>query len=327
MSQFVLIDPCEVAADILEKLSNEDQEPYETNQQHSDLLVLLETVQRRNISLEEATSLSKILSDVDKILSCYVLKSEVLKILSKLPSNEEYSIFSTPTYLFEPGFHHWKQLVRKSKFELEEDLDIEDKVDRVIKSAEIVEESITLLEEILSEDNSTKFKSYLTEKIVDHLLSDGVVERLNPEQNNQLFNSEVALELLDILYDEKLQSFGVTVYAKVINLRSVCLNIMLTQEDWEWFFGDTSEYVSKVVENSEDILKLSSPENIETCRILAGNSIKAYLETFKQKTIIKMPLVLQFGFVNLLNACLVLLEDEDVEVRDIATHFANRLPR
>ena len=70
-----------------------------------------------------------------------------------------------------------------------------------------------------------------------------------------------------------------------------------------------------------------SPENIETCRIIAGKSLQAYLETFSQKTIIKMPLVLQFGFVNLLNACLVLLEDEDAEVRDIATHFANRLPR
>ena len=98
-------------------------------------------------------------------------------------------------------------------------------------------------------------------------------------------------------------------------------------KDWEWFFSDTSEYVSKVVENSEDIVKLSSPVNIETCRILAGKSISAYLGTFRQKTIIKMPLVLQFGFVNLLNACLILLEDEDAEVRDIATHFSNRLPR
>ena len=122
-----------------------------------------------------------------------------------MPTCEEGTIYCRPTYLFEPGFYQWKQLVRQSNFDLEEKAGIEDKVDSVLKSAEKVEESITLLEEILSEEeNSPRFKGNLTEKILDYLLTENVVKRLNPEQNNQLFNSEVALELLDILYDEKL---------------------------------------------------------------------------------------------------------------------------
>merc|ERR1712098_743925 len=145
--------------------------------------------------------------------------------------------------------------------------------------------------------------------------------------NNQLFNSEFALDLLEIIENEKLNNFGVTVFSKVVNLKAVCLNIMLIQDDWEWFFGDTSEYLSKVVENSEQIQRLAGPENIETSRIIAAKSIMSYLECFQLKRIGKMALVLQFGFVNLLNSSLVLLQDEDVEVRDVAIEFANRLPR
>ena len=41
----------------------------------------------------------------------------------------------------------------------------------------------------------------------------------------------------------------------------------------------------------------------------------------------KMALVLQFGFVNLLNASLLLLQDEDNDVRDEVMQFAYRIPR
>ena len=102
---------------------------------------------------------------------------------------------------------------------------------------------------------------------------------------------------------------------------------MLSQDDWEWFFGDTSEYVSKVVEITEQVEELSAPANIETSRLVAAQAISSFLPLFKLGRVRNMVLVLQFGFVNLLNAALTLLQDEDVDVRRVIRDFASQLPR
>merc|ERR1712115_220303 len=158
----------------------------------------------------------------------------------------------------------------------------------------------------------------LVSKLIDFFLSDNVLEHLNPSSNNQLFNSEAAIDLLDVLDHDLLQTerLGVATAAKAMQLRSVCLNTMLVQDDWEWFFGDTSEYVSRLV------------ENIETSRQVAGQALLAYLPALQQRQIKdKMVLVLQFGFVNLLNASLILLQDEDPDIRDFVIKFGSGLPR
>ena len=38
------------------------------------------------------------------------------------------------------------------------------------------------------------------------------------------------------------------------------------QDDWAWFFGDTSEYVSDFVETTEKILSQADPATIEDSR-------------------------------------------------------------
>ena len=324
--------PLEVA----NMISGKQKECSETNKQHSELLYLLEIMKRTKLSDSLCDSLSKILSEIDKNIHCYVLKSEVSKILRLLKtSDSEPTVFSRECYTFEPGFYHWKDLNKSLSYCIpqtdEEDQlnsfeEAEDAVNQVTKSAKSFEGAIMLLEKMLNQHENT-FKGALIGRILEFLLTSEVEERLNPSQNNQLFNSEESLELLDILDNETLLVLGSSIKAQVINLKAVCLNIMLIQDDWEWFFGDTSEYVSKMVELSEQILTLAASENVETCRLSAAQSLIAFLPTFKKKMITKMTLILQMGFVNLLNASLVLLQDEDPEVREAVMVFCNKLPR
>ena len=327
-------DPLEVANLISTKQQSEDQ-LYQTNSQHSDLLYLLEIIKRTKTPGLLCGSLSKILSEIDKHSHCYVLKSEVSKIQNLLKRNEiQSTFFSRECYTFEPGFYHWKDLNKSlcckphtdGKDPLNNFEDAEDAVNQVTKSAKSFEGAIMLLEKMLNQNEST-FKGALIGRILEYLLTSEVEERLNPSQNNQLFNSEESLDLLDLLENETLLGLGSSIKAQVINLKAVCLNIMLIQDDWEWFFGDTSEYVSKLVELSENILTLAAPENVETCRLSAAQSLIAFLPTLNRKMITKMTLVLQMGFVNLLNASLILLQDEEPEVRDAAMVFCNKLLR
>ena len=332
-SQICPSDPLEVANLIFRKLNGDQM--YPTNSQHSDLLYLLEIIKRTKTPSLLSGSLSKIVSDIDKHSHCYVLKSEVSKIRDLLKTNEiEPTVFSRECYTFEPGFYHWKDLNKSLCCQASTDgetplnnfEDAEDAVNQVTKSSKSFEGAIMLLEKMLNQHEST-FKGALIGRILEYLLTSEVEERLNPSPNNQLFNSEESLELLDLLDNETLLGLGSSIKAQVTNLKAVCLNIMLIQDDWEWFFGDTSEYVSKLVELSENILTLASPENVETCRLSAAQSLIAFLPTFNGKMITKMTLVLQMGFVNLLNASLILLQDEETEVREAVMVFCNKLPR
>ena len=330
LSQFCPQKPVDIARIIIRK--HEHKGDYTTNEQHSDLLLIHELTKRQCV--EDPQTLSQLLSEIEECIHCFVLKCEVSKIqiaVQKL-SQQPYTTFSTQCYNFEPGFYNWRQIFRETNEIIEETSmdtfeDANNTIDRVTQAPENLEDAVTMVERILSSDNKTVSSGHLTEKLLDYLLVKEVTDRLNPEFNNQLFNSEVALELLDSLSNEKLKQFGTTVSAKVVNLRAVCLNTMLIQDDWEWFFGDTSEYVSVMVENSEQVLELAGPRNTETQRLVAARAIAAYLPTFNQNNFTKMALVLQFGFVNLLNASLLLLQDEDNDVRDEVMQFAYRIPR
>ena len=278
------------------------------------------------------TSLSKI----DEFLHCSVLKVEIIKMQTVLQSrtNQPFTIFLASQYTVEPGYHQWKKLTVQlaesaGGTEFDNFEEAEDRVEAIARSADNIEAAIELITKILEHEDSSICSGHLLEKLLDFFLTDAVTERLNPAVNNQLFNSETAMEILDILEHQKLKSkiFGCSVQDKVTLLAARCLNIMLIQEDWEWFFGDTSEYVSKLVENSENILAAAAPENIETSRIAAAQAVAAFLPFFKLCRVQKKVLILQFGFVNILNTGLILLQDEDSDVRDIVIKFSSELPR
>ena len=309
-----------------------------TNEQHFDLLLLAEMIRKNELSSVEETTTT--LSKVDEFLHCSVLKTEILKMQSflQMKSDRPLTVFLSSQYTFEPGFHHWKRLVGEqtdstiiqaeaTDTDLQTFEEAEDRVEAAVKSSDNIESCLDLMTKILEHQDSSICSGHLVEKMLDFFLTEDVSQKLNPSVNNQLFNSETAMEILDILNLEKLKSFGSSVQDKATLLSARCLNIMLIQEDWEWFFGDTSEYVSKVVENSEKILTMAAPENVESSRMAAAEALLAYLPFFKLSRVEKKVLILQFGFVNILNSCLVLLQDEDQEVRDLVIRFSGQLPR
>ena len=320
-----------MAAEILQKYSEE--KTGGSNEQHFDLLLLAEIIKRNELAATEdlVTSLSKI----DEFLHCSVLKVEIIKMQTFLQSRtgQSFTTFLHSQYTVEPGYHQWKKLTvqhtESSATEFETFEEAEARVEAIGRSADNIEAAIELATRILDHRDSSICSGHLLEKILDFFLTDAVTEALNPAVNNQLFNSETALEILDILEHQKLKSksFGSSVEDKVTLLAARCLNIMLIQDDWEWFFGDSSEYVSKLVENSENILALAAPENIETSRMAAALAVAAFLPFFKLCRVQRKVLILQFGFVNLLNAGLLLLQDEDSDVRELAIKFSSELPR
>ena len=336
ISQFKSRDGTELSSELLR--SYQKDTVGSTNEQHFDLLLLAEMIRKNELSSVEDTATS--LSKVDEFLHCSVLKIEILKMQSflQMKSDRPLTVFLSSQYTFEPGFHHWKRLVGEqtdstiiqaeaTDTDLQSFEQAEDRVEAAVKSSDNVESSLDLMTKILEHQDSSISSGHLVEKMLDFFLTEDVSQKLNPSVNNQLFNSETAMEILDILDQEKLKSFGSSVQDKATVLSARCLNIMLIQEDWEWFFGDTSEYVSKVVENSEKILSLAAPENIESSRMAAAEALLAYLPFFKLSRVEKKVLILQFGFVNILNSCLVLLQDEDQEVRDLVIRFSGQLPR
>jgi len=334
LAQFVQFTAEELVEKHVRKLKDEE-DLYSTNQRHFDVLFILELV--RIGKLDSASILSTSMYEVDQLTHCYVIKAEILLIQELLKSKtlDSFQSHSLSTYVCEPGFHYWKQLQRQrdSSVDIETPKlasfeDAKDVVETLITSAENVENALKFLQKLM--DTPEHCNGLLVSKLIDFFLSAEVLEKLGPTTDNQMFNSETAMDLLDALDHSLLQSeqLGVATTAKAMKLRASCLNIMIMQDDWEWFFGDTSEYVSRLVENSEQILKFSSPENIETSRQMAGESLLAFLPTLQHRQVRdKMALVLQFGFVNLLNSSLILLQDEDAEIRAVAVKFGSGLPR
>jgi len=339
LAQFKQVTADEMVATVITKLKNEEDSVnnsviYCTNRKHFDVLIVLELVRRDKI--ESPAALSTSMYEVDQLTNCYVIKTEILLIqdLLKIKTSESYRISTVSTYVCEPGYHNWKHLQRQRESSVDIDKPIvnsfeeaKDVTEAIILSSDNFDNGLKFLQQLL---DSSHCNGLLVSNLIDFFLSADVLGKINPESNNQLFNSEAAIDLLDALDHELLQSeqLGVATSAKAMKLRAVCLNVMLIQEDWEWFFGDTSEYVSRMVENSEQILKYSDPTNIETSRQIAAEAILAYLPTLQQRQIKdKMALVLQFGFVNLLNASLVLLQDEDPDLRAIVVRFGSGLPR
>merc|ERR1712012_364522 len=140
--------------------------------------------------------------------------------------------------------------------------------------------------------------------------------------------SEVLLDLLDLTGEDfKLETWGPSVTALVMRLRATALALMILQDDWTWFFGEQSEYVSHLVQNTEVILAHSTSSVLEDSRLEATRALKDYLPVLKQRSVKDMALVLQYGIANIVNAALRLLEDEEEEVGEAAASFASDLPR
>jgi hypothetical protein len=138
---------------------------------------------------------------------------------------------------------------------------------------------------------------------------------------------ELLLDLLDATEHPMLLSYGGAVATLVMQVRAGALAAMLQQEDWQWFFGEQSEFVSHAVENSEAVLAHCAPRGLEDSRLAAARALGAWGPVLAARQAAGLPVVLQYGLANLVTAGLTLLQDEEPEVRDEAARFASCLPR
>ena len=107
---------------------------------------------------------------------------------------------------------------------------------------------------------------------------------------------------------------------------AMAFNSMILQEDFTMFCQDSSEYLSVFTEFTENVVEFSKPQNVETSRLRAGEALIRLSETFgKRKISEEFPELMQYGFANLLNAALDLLNDEDPDVRMNVVEFASKL--
>lgn len=151
---------------------------------------------------------------------------------------------------------------------------------------------------------------------------------IHTHQKRFVEDPEAALDLLDFVTDERLtsQDWGLTAQTSLLLASSSAFTAMMLQGDFNMFFRDDSMYVSHFMEFSEQILKFSQPRNMETSRLNSATAILNLLPIFNRRNLkSEVPLVMQYGFVNILNACFILLVDEESSVRGHITDFVSNL--
>ena len=299
-----------------------------SNLQHFNIAVVSHLVTRGQTG--SPASLAAALASCDATTHCFTVKAGLAEMLRGLAIQHGTPNTTAPLsgYSWEPGLATCRDLWPGTSAgqDSREAEDVAATVRGVMEGG-TVQEILALLQQLVVSPHCQAHAD-LVYKLVSCLLSRSAlpsVLRPDPAQliRPQLVNSEEALDLLDCL-DEA----GAARVTGVPQLRAAALNTLLCQDDWEWFFGDSSEYCGRLVVNTEEIQRLARPGSLETERLDAANALLQYSPALQTRQLRdKAVLVLQFGFINLLNAALTLLEDEEEEVRQVAAEFACSLPK
>jgi hypothetical protein len=244
---------------------------------------------------------------------CYLNKMLLLKIMGMWNLDIEADLTAhndTNTDRWQPGFHIWHNRAifpQKSKDEISDyNVEIPDAIGQ--KPSQIVD--------------------FLSENIGSQRLNGLLVERCHLELQSHaeslLEDGELALEVIDAVCNGRIVSgdLGTSARASSLLPASLAFSSMLLQDDFAMFFQDTSPYVSQFVEFSEMLLGCSTPLNIESSRMYSAQALLNMKRPLNQRPMSDLPIVMRYGFVNLFNASLALLSDEDSDVRNTAEAFA-----
>jgi len=136
--------------------------------------------------------------------------------------------------------------------------------------------------------------------------------------SNLDLDEEFALELLDF----EVPQTGSSAEEAAIVARAAAIGRMSRQEDFHMFFKDESPYTSRFVELSERLRELSRPEKGEDSRLNACRALRKLVSLLMRRD---LTCLMQYGVVNLLNSAFILLQDEEVEVREEACEFVAEL--
>ena len=143
-----------------------------------------------------------------------------------------------------------------------------------------------------------------------------------------LADPELAMDLLEatqILLTSK--NVGLTAKTTTLITQAQCFASMMVQDDFDMFFGDGSFYTAQFSELTHHLEDLSGPEgNSETSRLHVAAALAQLLPVFRKRSLkTDFHILVVLAFTQAFNACLVLLEDEEREVRLKATAFASQL--
>lgn len=107
---------------------------------------------------------------------------------------------------------------------------------------------------------------------------------------------------------------------------------MVLKDDYKMFFGDdTSTYVSIFCDLADAMVQMADPSSQEISRLHTGDALLYLVDIFNQRVLLddgnksELNIHMRYGLVQVMNAALVLLEDENCDVRMKAVAFVSRL--
>jgi len=107
--------------------------------------------------------------------------------------------------------------------------------------------------------------------------------------------------------------------------QAICFAAMMTKDDFDMFFGDGSQYTSLFSEFAQHLEDLSSSDNSEVSRLNVAKALIQLLPVFQVRQCKEFNILVVLAMAQIFNVCLVLLEDEEREVRYKATEFGSKL--
>ncbi len=169
---------------------------------------------------------------------------------------------------------------------------------------------------------------YFLEGLQNETLSGHSVEKCNElllkwNEEPNFPDPETALDLLEASTHQRLTDLGLSAVTSSLPSAAAAFAAMMTQSDSGMFFKNESPYTAQFMEFTETLIKFCNPTETETSRLRVTSALIRLIPAFRDLD--SRPLLLKYGFVNLANAGLELLTDEDTEVRDATAKFVSKL--
>ena len=268
--------------------------------------------------------------------NCYV-KLNVLKIWKWIDfsenelSNLKYKLMACKNYSnIHPGY---KELI----FEMGKEQKECSPTDYNLKfeSRESCLQYLTLLKtsDLESDDICRKVQLLLEENIHSSIMTGKIFEECNRiiivHRKTVLNDPELSMDILELSNGNDVSQqhrYGVMAATTSLMVQAICFASMMTQPDFKMFFSDESVYVSLFSKMTEDLENYSQPSKMETCRMHSAQSLKYLIPVFNTRDIrADFDPLIMYAFVKLANTALILLNDEDNQVREMITEFVSEL--
>ena len=291
-----------------------------TNYIHS-LFTLVENVTRTHAELPQAEKdrTVKVLENFKH--PCILLRKLVLQTFKNL-SRASDNVYVPEINLagvesFHPGYKDILLELRNE--ENDESLENRDQVTRVLNKIKVQRIKDTAVAKQCVEIMRLPFVNGVHIESCNHILHscEPVV----------LMDPELAMDILDVTQPlaSKALSTGLTARTTSLVTQAICFAAMMTKDDFDMFFGDGSQYTSLFSEFAQHLEDLSSSDNSEVSRLNVAKALIQLLPVFQVRQCKEFNILVVLAMAQIFNVCLVLLEDEEREVRYKATEFGSKL--